>query len=54
MTDKPKPVKPDDPEQSKRFMDMAREVEVDERPDAFEKAFKRVVPTAINQSPKKN
>jgi hypothetical protein len=43
MTDKPNPVKPDDPEQSKRFIDMAREVGVDERADAFEKAFKKVV-----------
>jgi hypothetical protein len=33
----------DDPEQSKRFVDMAREVEADEDPDAFERAFKRVI-----------
>jgi hypothetical protein len=33
---------PDDPEQSKRFIDMAREVEADEDPEAFERAFKAV------------
>jgi hypothetical protein len=45
MTDK---LKPDDPEQSKRFKEMAREVEVDERPDAFDRAF-----TSIVKSPNK-
>jgi hypothetical protein len=40
MTDK---LKPDDPEQSKRFKEMAREIEVDERPDAFDRAFKKVI-----------
>ena len=40
---KPKPPhSPDDPAQSKRFIDMAREVEVDERPGAFERAFDKV------------
>lgn len=34
--------KPDNPEQSKRFIDMAREVGVDERPEAFDEAFKKV------------
>lgn len=34
---------PDNPEQFKRFIDMAREVEVDESPQAFERAFKKVV-----------
>lgn len=45
--------KPDDPEQSKRFIDMAREVELDERPEAFEKAFSRVTkkkPSASRES----
>jgi hypothetical protein len=32
----------DDPEQSKRFIDMARELESDERPETFERAFERV------------
>jgi hypothetical protein len=41
---KPKPESSlDDPAQSKRFIDMAREVEVDESPEAFELAFKKVV-----------
>ena len=34
---------PDDPEQSKRFIDTAREVEADESPEAFERAFEAVV-----------
>jgi hypothetical protein len=34
---------PDDPEEYRRFVDMAREVEADERPEAFENAFERVV-----------
>lgn len=33
----------DDPEQSKRFIDMAREVEADEDPEAFDRAFDQVV-----------
>ena len=33
---------PDDPAQSQRFIDMGREVEVDEDPRAFERAFKQV------------
>jgi hypothetical protein len=43
MGRKPKPP-PDDPAQSKRFIDMAREVEADERKDALERAFEKVVP----------
>lgn len=38
---KPQPP-PDDPEQFKRFIDMAREVEVDESPGAFDRAFNKV------------
>lgn len=34
---------PDDPEQSKRFIETARQVEADENPEAFEKAFREVV-----------
>lgn len=41
MPRKPKPA-PDDPEQSKRFTEMARELGADEDPKAFERAFKRV------------
>ncbi len=39
---KPKP-KLTDTERHRRFVDMAREVEADESPDAFERAFKKVV-----------
>ncbi len=48
MTDK---LKPDDPEQSKRFKEMAREVEVDERPEAFEKAFRQVISSKPHIAP---
>ena len=41
---KPKP-KLSDKEQSERFKQTARELEVDESGDAFEKAFKRIVRT---------
>jgi hypothetical protein len=37
------PSAPDDPEQSKRFIDMARELGADESPEAFNRAFKDVV-----------
>lgn len=42
MPRKPKP-RPDDPEQFKRFIDMAREVEADESPDAVDRALERVI-----------
>lgn len=35
--------KPDDPEQFKRFIDMAREVEADESPGALDRAFNSVI-----------
>ncbi len=35
--------KPDDPEQSKRFIDAAREAEADETEEGADKAFKKVV-----------
>lgn len=41
MPRKPTP-KPDDPEQSKRFIDMAREVEAAETKEEAERAFKKV------------
>jgi hypothetical protein len=41
MSDKPKQ-KPDDPEQSKRFIDTARERESDETEEGAHKAFTRV------------
>jgi hypothetical protein len=56
MATKPEPPpEADDPEQSRRFIDMAREVEVNEDPEAFEKAFKHVVRPSDrgkDQSPK--
>jgi hypothetical protein len=42
MPRKPKP-KPDNPEQFKRFIDMAREVEADESLDAIDRAFEKVI-----------
>jgi hypothetical protein len=42
MARKPKP-NPDNPEQFKRFIDMAREVEADESPEALDRAFNSVV-----------
>ena len=41
MTQKPKPPT-DDPEQSKRFIDMARDVGADERVPNFERLFQKV------------
>lgn len=41
MPRKPSP-KPDDPEQSKRFTDMAKEVGADQDSEALERALKRV------------
>jgi hypothetical protein len=41
MPRKPAP-KPDDPAQSKRFIETAREIGADESPEAFERAFKKV------------
>ena len=43
MTTKPKP-KPDDPAQSARFIEAAKRAEVDPSGEAFDKAFKRIVP----------
>jgi hypothetical protein len=41
MPRKPNP-KPDDPAQSKRFEQAAREVEVEQDSEAFDRAFKKV------------
>ena len=44
MSRKPAHPRPkQDPKQLKRFIDMAREVEVDEDPEAFDRVFKKVV-----------
>ncbi len=41
---KPKPpLEADNPEQSSRFIDMAREVEADETPGALDRAFEKVL-----------
>jgi hypothetical protein len=36
--------KPDDPEQSKRFIEAARQVEADETGEGFRRAFRKIVP----------
>jgi hypothetical protein len=36
--------KPDDPEQSKRFIEAARQIEADETGEAFRRAFEKIVP----------
>jgi hypothetical protein len=38
---KPLP-KPDDPEQSKRFIEMAQDLEADTSPEDFDRAFRKV------------
>jgi hypothetical protein len=43
MAEKPKP-EPDDKEQSKRFIDTARELEVDESGKDFDKALNTLIP----------
>ena len=43
MTRKPER-KPDDPEQSKRFIDAAREAQADETEAGADRAFKKVAP----------
>lgn len=35
--------KPDDPEQLKRFKEMAREINADETPGALDRAFNKVI-----------
>ncbi len=44
--------KPDDPEQSKRFIEKAREIEVDESGEAFERAFKKIIPPRTDSAEK--
>lgn len=43
------PDKADDKEQSERFIDAAREHEADHRPDALDRAFKRLKGVGANQ-----
>jgi hypothetical protein len=42
---KPPPSKPDDPAQSKRFVETARKIEADETGEAFRRALEKIVPT---------
>lgn len=43
MTRMAKPAsKPDDPEQSKRFIEMAKELEADSTADGFDRVFRKV------------
>jgi hypothetical protein len=44
MPRKPAP-KPDDPAQSKRFLDIAKEIGADADDQALERAFKKITPT---------
>ena len=53
MASKPSKPKLTDAERHKRFLDMAREVEVDDSQEAFDLAFDSVVKTPSPQSPKK-
>ena len=47
MPEKPKPKpKQDDPKQSKRFVETAKAIGADEDPKAFDKAFKKIAPSA--------
>ena len=48
MTTKPKP---NDPAQSQRFIDMAREVQADEDPAVFDRAFARISQTPAPSLP---
>jgi hypothetical protein len=55
MPRKPK-LQPDDPAQSKRFINMAREVGADETEkgrEAFDRTFKRIAPAVKPSSTKK-
>jgi hypothetical protein len=42
MAKEPKP-KPDDPKQSKRFIEVAREAQADESKEGADKAFKKII-----------
>lgn len=44
-----KPKKPDDSEQSKRFIETAEEVGADRDEEALERAFKKIIPVSKRQ-----
>jgi hypothetical protein len=46
-----KPTKPDDPKQSKRFIETAEQVGATDD-EALERAFKKIIPTSKRPSPK--
>jgi hypothetical protein len=48
-----KPSKPDDAEQSKRFIESAEEVGADTDDEALERAFKKIVPQKRDVSQKR-
>ena len=48
MTKKPER-KSDDPAQSKRFIDAAREAEADETEKGADKAFKKIAPQSVKK-----
>ncbi len=50
MSHKPKP-EWDDPEESKRFLETAKEIGASDRPADFERVFKKIV---LNDKPKKS
>lgn len=50
MARKPEP-KPDDPEQSKRFIEAARDAEADETEEGAERAFTKIVPRSKTSKP---
>jgi hypothetical protein len=50
MPKKPKP-EPDDPEQSKRFIETAREAEADESEEGADRAFNKVITRRSKESP---
>jgi hypothetical protein len=52
MARKPAP-KPDDPEQSKRFIEGARQLEADETEEGADRAFKKIIPPKRDDSPKR-
>jgi hypothetical protein len=47
-----KTTKPDDPKQSKRFIETAKEVGADDDENALERAFEKIAPTSKRPSPK--
>ncbi len=49
-----KPSKPDDPEQSKRFIETAEQVGADTDDEALERAFKKVASFSKKKLPQRN